>query len=56
MRRFENFIDEEVYILSRQAMEASYEIQMTGRYGEKEKRTHGKLLNEIIAEAKVRGL
>ena len=52
--KWENFTDEEIYMLKRQAMEGSFEIVMTGKYSESEKRIHNELLNGVIDEIKRR--
>ena len=56
MSRFKEFSDEEIYILSRQAIESSYEILMSETYNESEQDLHRKLLNELISERKLRKL
>lgn len=57
MSRFENFTDEEVYILKRQAIEASYEITCNeNNYSKANQITHRNLLNELIDENINRGM
>jgi hypothetical protein len=46
--RFSAFTDDELYMLKRQAIESSYEIEISGKYSEKEKAMHNAILNEII--------
>lgn len=50
MSRFDKFTEDEVYILFRQAMEASAEIVMMGNYNKQEIKIHNDLLNEMIDE------
>ena len=52
--RFINFSDDEIYILSRQAIESSANIVLTGRYSKEEQRIHNDLMNELIEERKYR--
>ena len=52
--RFEKFTEDEVYILFRQAMEASAEIVMLWSYNNQEIKIHNDLLNEMIDELKRR--
>ena len=54
MSRFDKFTEDEVYILFRQAMEASAEIVMMGSYNNQEIKIHNDLLNEMIDELKRR--
>jgi hypothetical protein len=54
MSRFDQFTENEVYILFRQAMEASAEIVMMGNYNKQEIKLHNNLLNEMIDELKRR--
>ena len=53
-RRFLNFSDDEIYILSRQAMESSANIVLTDRCSKEEQRMHNDLMNELIEERKHR--
>lgn len=53
MNKFEHFTDDELHILKRQAIEASWEICSSG-YSEYKVKLHGKLMNEIINEIKRR--
>ena len=55
MSRFDQFTENEVYILFRQAMESSAEIVMMGNYNQEEIKLHNNLLNEMIDELKRRG-
>ena len=55
MRKFENFTDLEVYVLSRQSIESSCEILMSDRYLDREVLAHQELLNELLHERKLRG-
>jgi len=50
MSRFDQFTENEVYILFRQAMESSAEIVMMGNYNQEEIKLHNNLLNEMIDE------
>lgn len=52
--KYELFTDDELYMLSRQAIESSYEIVESERYSEEEILLHEKILNEIIEEQKRR--
>lgn len=52
--RFKDFTDDEVYMLSRQAIEASFEIMMKSRYNEYEAKIHSALMNELADENKLR--
>ena len=52
MSRFDQFTENEVYILFRQAMESSAEIVMMGNYNQEEIKLHNNLLNEMIDELK----
>lgn len=54
INKFENFTDDELYILKRQAIESSWEICGCGSYLEFEVRLHEKLMNEIADEIKRR--
>ena len=54
MSRFDQFTENEVYILFRQAMESSAEIVMMGNYNQEEIKLHNNLLNEMIDELKRR--
>lgn len=54
MTKYQQFSDDEIYILSRQAIESSFEITMTGKYDDAEISTHIKILNELISERKLR--
>jgi hypothetical protein len=53
--KYKGFTDNEIYILSRQAIESSYEITMIGKYPEDEQEIHSQLLKELIDERKRRG-
>lgn len=53
-KKYELFTDEELYVLKRQCIEASFDIVMSGKYTELVKETHERLLNEIILEIKRR--
>lgn len=55
-KKYESFTDDEIYVLSRQAIEASWDITMTGKYNEPEVKLHNKLMNELIDERKRRGI
>lgn len=50
------FTDDEIYVLSRQAIEASWEITMTGKYNEPEVKLHSRLMNELVDERRRRGM
>lgn len=50
MSRFCDFDDNELYMLKRQAIEASYNIVMENKYSAQEIKMHNKLLNEIVSE------
>ena len=52
--KYEFFTDDELYMLSRQAIESSYEIVESDNYSGEERLLHNKLLNEIIKEQKRR--
>lgn len=52
--RLKWFSDNEVYMLSRQAIESSAEIVPFDRYSEAEKKLRNNLLNELSEERKVR--
>lgn len=52
--KYENFTDDEIYILSRQAIESSLEIVMSGNYQKAAAEIHNRLLNELIAERRDR--
>ena len=54
MSRFEQFTEDEVYILFRQVMESSAEIVLSGDYNKQEIKIHNDLLNEMIDELKRR--
>ena len=54
LKRFQMFTDEEVYMLSRQAIHGSYAIMQEVLYSAKERKIHGKLLNELLYERKLR--
>lgn len=54
--RFDKFSGEELYILSRQAIESSYEIVMKETYTKEEKKMHEALMNELIDERHRRGV
>ena len=53
-RRFKHFTDYEVYMLSRQCVEASFEIVMMDNYSKEEQQIHADLMNELIQERKIR--
>ncbi len=54
-RRFENFTDDELYMLSRQAIESSAEIVvLSDSYTEYQRHIHDKILNELLEERKIR--
>ena len=50
--KYEHFTDNEIYILSRQAIEGSYDI--VSEYPADEIEVHERLLNELIDERKRR--
>lgn len=54
INKYENFTDDEIYILSRQAIESSFEIVMSGNYQKAAAEIHNRLLNELIAERRDR--
>lgn len=54
INKYEHFTDDELYMLSRQAIESSYEIVESGSYSKEEILLHEKILNEIIEEQKRR--
>lgn len=54
--RFSEFNDDEVYMLSRQAVESSAEIVLMDKYSESEQLIHTALLNELVEERKRRRL
>lgn len=54
--RFAGFNDDEVYMLSRQAIHGSFEIVMGDKYTDTETKTHGALINELVGERKRRGV
>jgi len=56
MRRFKAFTDNEVYILSRMAMESSFEITCTGNYNKFQAELACDLLNELIKERRIRNM
>lgn len=53
-RRFKEFTNIEVYMLSRQAIESSWNIVMEDRYNKDECKIHNDLMNELIEERKIR--
>lgn len=55
-KRFEQFTDEELYMLKRQAIETSYEITCSDRYNQGEIDCAQNLLNEILNECRDRNL
>ena len=55
MRRFEEFTDEEVCMLSRHAIESSWSIASGGHYTEAQQQTHTNLMNELLYEKGLRG-
>lgn len=54
--RFKEFSDDEIYMLSRQAIEGSFEIVIGDKYSKEEKQIHSKLINELADERKKRGV
>ena len=54
MGRFNQFSDDELYMLKRQAVESSFNIVMTGKYTDSQVAMHGNLLNEVIQEIEER--
>ena len=54
--RFDYLTDAELYILSRQCVESSYEIMMSGKYTQSEQKIHGELMNEIFEARKIRNV
>ena len=60
--RFDQFSGPELYILSRQAIEASYNIVCETRangekkYSDEEIKIHGELMNELIDARSARGV
>ena len=54
MNRFKEFTDDEVYVLSRQAIESSYNIICEKNYNEDEIKIHTDLMNELVDERKLR--
>jgi hypothetical protein len=53
-RRFINFTDDEVYMLSRQSIESSWNIVCEKSYDKEEIKIHTNLMNELIEERKIR--
>ena len=52
--KYAQFTDDEIYMLSRQAMEASGQIMLYPGYTRIEKDIHKKLMNELIDERRYR--
>ena len=53
-RRFIDFTDDEVYMLSRQSIESSWNVVMEDRYDKDECKIHNDLMNELLEERKIR--
>lgn len=54
--KYKHFSDDEIYMLSRQTIESSYNIMFNAIYGEQEKVIHSKLMSEIAIERGRRGI
>ena len=54
--KYKHFSDDEIYILSRQSIEASYNIMCNALYGEQEKLIYSNLMNELAMERNRRGI
>ena len=54
--KYEHFSDDEIYMLSRQSIEASFNIMFNALYGEQEKKIHSNLMNELAMERSRRGI
>ena len=52
--KFCAFTDDELYILTRQAIESSWEIMSSDLYNDKERQMQGTLLNALLDEQRAR--
>lgn len=54
MKRYEDFTNNELYIMNRAFMDSSFKFFMKDGYEPEQKAMHSKLLNEIVDEIKER--